>query len=154
MRFQGVKSVSSKGDVPVNFRPLPAGWKGGEAAAGLLVVIRTARGRRRSRSAVVEAWRVASGECLLSGGPCSPQRILAEMVDRRGWSDALGNVTTPVMALDEHPSRIVAGRRQPRMPDVGDEQCNIARFGNQGYCAAAVPLQIAIGQLIERWRLS
>jgi hypothetical protein len=76
------------------------------------------------------------------------------MVHRRGWSDALRNVTTPVVALDEHPSRIIASRRQPRMPDVGGKECNITRFGNQRYRTAAVPLQIAIGQLIERWRLS
>ena len=76
------------------------------------------------------------------------------MVYRRGWSEALGDVTTPVMALDEDPSRIVAGGRQTRVPDVGDEERNIARFGNQGIAAVAIPLQIAIGQSVEWWRLS
>ena|ERR1700722_19197408 len=111
-------------------------------------------GNRGSSSAVVEAWWVVSDQCLLPGGPGSAQRILAELVHRRGRSDALRDVTPPVMALDEHPSRIVAGRRQPRVPDVGDEERDIACFGNQGYRTAAVPLQVLIGQVIEWWRLS
>ena len=40
------------------------------------------------------------------------------------------------------------------MPDVGDEERNIAGFGHQGYCMSTIPLQIGIGQTIEWWRLS
>src|ERR1700722_95946 len=76
------------------------------------------------------------------------------MVHRGGWPEALGNVTTPVVALNEHPSGIVAGGRQPGMPDVRDEERDIARCGDQGYCPSAIPLQIAIGEPIEWWRLS
>ena len=177
MGLPGVKGFTSQGDFPVNFRTLLAGDKvtkrlgarlGARAGnlrrlaflwrrrVGLWHVATAARAAEEpsTLSTVVEAWRVVSDQCLLSGRPCSPQRILAEMVHRRGWSDALGNVTTPVMALDEHPSRIVAGRRQPRVPDVGDEERNIARFGNEGYRTVAIPLQIAIGQSIEWRRLS
>jgi len=155
MGFQGVKSFTSEVGEYVDGQRLFLGGDGRALLAGHEFSRLSEQPRGPwSRSTVVEAWRVVSDQRLLPGGPCSPQRVLAELVHRRGWSDPLRNVTTPVMALDEHPARIVARRRQPRVPDVGDEERNIARFGNQGYRTAAIPLQIAVGQVIERWRLS
>jgi hypothetical protein len=36
-------------------------------------------------------------------------------------------IATPVVALDEHPTGVPGSRRQPSMPDVRDEQGDVAR---------------------------
>lgn len=142
MGFLGVKNFTSKGDVRVNFRTLLTGGQAPEKPDAA------------TPSTVVEARGVVADQCLLPWSPCPAQRVVADVVHRGGWSDALCDVATPVVALDEHPSRIAACRWQPRVPDIGNEERNIARFGYQWYGTEATPLQIDVGQPIERRRPS
>ena len=61
-------------------------------------------------STVVEPKWVVADECSLSRRPCTRQRFRREVVDRGRRSDSLGDIATPIVALDEHPSRVTGPR--------------------------------------------
>jgi hypothetical protein len=66
----------------------------------------------------------------------------------------LGDIPTSVVALDEHPARILGTRWHPSVPDVRREESNITCLGDDGGGAAAVPLEIVVGSPSEWWCLS
>jgi hypothetical protein len=66
----------------------------------------------------------------------------------------LGNIPTAVVALDEHPARILEARWHPSVPDVRHKEGNITCFGDDGNGAAAVPLEVVVGSPAEWWCLS
>ena len=61
-------------------------------------------------SAVVEPQWMEADERSLSWRPGTRQRFGRKVVDRGRRSDSLGDIATPIVALDEHPSRIPGPR--------------------------------------------
>ena len=81
--------------------------------------------------------------------PRTGQCFLRELVRRGCRSDSLGKIATPVVTLDEHPSRIPESRRQPSVPYVRDEEGNVTCLGHDRYGGAALPLQIVVGEPLQ-----
>ena len=68
------------------------------------------------------------------------------MVNRGRRSDPLGDVATPVVALDEHPSRITGPRWHSPVPYIRYEEGNVTRSGHYGNGALAIPLEVVVGE--------
>ena len=100
-------------------------------------------------SAVVEPQWMETDERPLSPCPGTGQRFLGELVRHGCRSDSLGKIATPVVALDEHPSRIPESRGQPSVPYVRDEEGNVACLGHDRHGGAALPLQILVGEPLQ-----
>src|ERR1700691_4316548 len=95
-----------------------------------------------------------AGERPLPRCPGTRQRFVREMVDRGRRPDSLGNIPTPVVALDEHPTRILGARCHPSVPDVRYEEGNVTRLGDDGNGAAAVPIEVVVGNPVDGRYLS
>ncbi len=106
------------------------------------------------QSTVVEPQWVIADECSLSWRPGTRQRFCREVVDRGRRSDSLGDIATPVVALDEHPSRITGARCHPPVPYIRDKEGNVSCPGHDGNGALAIPLEVVVGELFHRWCLS
>jgi hypothetical protein len=105
-------------------------------------------------SAVVKPERMETGERPLSRCSGTRQRFVREMVDQGRRPDSLGNIPTPVVALDEHSARILGAWRHPSVPDVRHKEGNVTCFGDDGYSAAAVPFEVVVGRSVHWWCLS
>jgi len=113
------------------------------------------RSNVRSRgSAVVEPQWMDSHECSLTPRPGARQCFVRKVVYHRCWSDSLGHITSSVVALDKHSSRIMRPEWHPSVPDVRDEEGNITCLREDGNHAAARPLQGFVCQPLWRRRLS
>ena len=117
--------------------------------AGSIPVARSHR-RRLPQLAVVEAERVEADEGPLPGSAFPRQRISGQVVHLRRRSNALGQVASSVVALDKHSTGVPRTNRQPAVPDVRDEERNVACLGNDRNRAASVPLEIVIGEPLPR----
>src|SRR5205807_4768925 len=75
-----------------------------------------------ARSAVVEEGPVQADERALPLGLSSGHRLGREVVGHAGGTDALGQVTPAVVALEEEATRSMGAGGQAPVPDVGDEE--------------------------------
>ena len=106
------------------------------------------------QSAVVKPQWMEAGQRPLSPCPSPCQRIVGEVVDQMGGPDSLGKIPTPVMALDEHPARVLGAGRHSPVPNVGHKKGDVTRFGHNGDGTLAFPLEIIVGKSFYRWCLS
>ncbi len=90
----------------------------------------------------------------LPPGSSTSYRLRRELIRRGRRSDSLGKIAASVVALDEHASGIDRARGQPSVPNVRDEEGDVTRFGQDGDCTAAFPLQIVVGQPLQGGCLS
>jgi len=63
-------------------------------------------------------------------------------------------VPTSVVALDEHPAWIPGARGHASMPDVRHEEGDVARLGDDGNAAPSLPVEVVVGNSVDRRRLS
>lgn len=66
------------------------------------------------------------------------------MVHSAGWRDALGNVPSTEVNLQEVAPCIGFGAGQAPVPHVGDEEGDVSRFGDEGHRLAAHVLEVGV----------
>jgi hypothetical protein len=106
--------------------------------------------RSHGGSAVVEPQRMETDECLLPLRPGTRHCVRREVIHHRCGSDALGEITTSVVALDKHASRVIRPQWHPSVPDVRDKEGNVACLRHYGNRAASFPLQVIVCQVPSR----
>lgn len=121
--------------------PVPVVYRGGQEPLNGAI-----------ESAVVETqWMKPDERCL----PLSPRThdgLLREVIRQRCRSNSLGDISTSIVTLDEHPSGIPGSRWQPFVPYVRYEEGNVTCLGHDRNDAAAIPGEIVVGQpLPRRW---
>src|SRR5579872_5526740 len=75
------------------------------------------------------------------------------MVDVRSGAKALGQVTSPVVTLDEHPTGIACGRRLAAVPHVGDKEGDVTGLCHNGLWMMVLPLEVVVSHAVRRRRL-
>ncbi len=73
-----------------------------------------------------------------------------KLIGRAGGMEALCDVTSTIVDLQEKPSPVCLSGRQTSMPDIRDKKANIAGTSDQRFYPAPVVLQILIAQLVSR----
>ncbi len=100
------------------------------------------------RSAVVETLRVDADQHLLARSHRTLDGLRARVADFRRRSNALRNVTAPVVGLQEETSSGVLGRWKSSVPNVGDEESNVASTCLVVDRAPSLELEIQVPQVL------
>jgi hypothetical protein len=67
--------------------------------------------------------------------------------------DSLRKIPTAVVALDEHPARVLGAGRHPSVPNVRDKKGHVTCFGHNGEGTPTFPLEIIVGKTLYWWCL-
>ena len=76
---------------------------------------------------------------------------LLDMIHIDGGANPLRQIASPIMGLEKKPPLIAWARRQATMPNVGNKQGDITRFGEHGFDLSAVIVKIDILKSVYRW---
>lgn len=79
--------------------------------------------------AVVEDLPMESNELALSLCFCARDCLFGRVVCDVRWANTLSYFSSAIVGLQKEPARTLWARREPAMPNIGDEKSHIARLG-------------------------